>query len=84
MDMWRQEQHILEELGRPHTWAGPRRQQHYESFPFPAPPAPPVHIYQSPPPAAPPATHLPPPPQAPPPPRIIQQTVRQYNIPHVL
>ncbi|KAL7826062.1 hypothetical protein SRHO_G00338000 [Serrasalmus rhombeus] len=62
------EQHVLEELGRPHTWAGPRRHQHYDSLP-----APPVHIYQSPPPAAPPAAPLPPPP----PPRIIQHTIPQ-------
>ncbi|KAL7890674.1 hypothetical protein AOLI_G00001500 [Acnodon oligacanthus] len=64
------EQHVLEELGRPHTWAGPRRHQHYDSFPLPAPP---VHIYQSPPPAAPPAAPIPPPP----PPRIIQHTIPQ-------
>ncbi|KAG9277606.1 uncharacterized protein C21orf58 [Astyanax mexicanus] len=67
------EQHMLEELGRPHSWAGPRKQQNYGSFPAPA--APPFHTYPSLPPPPPPAAPLPPPP--PPPPRIIQQTIPQ-------
>ncbi|TTH38803.1 Sentrin-specific protease 2 [Bagarius yarrelli] len=62
------EQQMLDDLARPHTWAGTRRQHYYESSP------PPVYIYQSPPPVPPPAPFLAPPP-APQPPRIIQHTV---------
>ncbi|XP_062325520.1 uncharacterized protein C21orf58 [Osmerus eperlanus] len=70
------EQHMLEDLSRPHTWGGTRR--HYRSDPFlaappPQPPAP-IHIYQ-PAPAPPTVQALPPPP--PQPPRIIQQTIPQ-------
>ncbi|XP_072538985.1 uncharacterized protein C21orf58 homolog [Salminus brasiliensis] len=65
------EQHMLEELGRPHTWAGPRRQHHYESFPLPVhQPPPPLPLHPAP------AAPLPPPPP-PLPPRIIQQTIPQ-------
>ncbi|XP_066520163.1 uncharacterized protein C21orf58 [Hoplias malabaricus] len=63
------EQHMLEELERPNSWAGPRRRQHYEPFPLP-PPAAHAPIYHS---------HPPPPPAPlpPPPPRIIQHTIPQ-------
>ncbi|XP_070698527.1 uncharacterized protein C21orf58 homolog [Pempheris klunzingeri] len=65
------EQHMLEDLNRPHTWGGSQRQ--YESHFFAAPqPPPPLPLYQ-PPPVLP---SLPPPPPAPPqPPHIIQQTL---------
>ncbi|KAK2857440.1 hypothetical protein Q7C36_005359 [Tachysurus vachellii] len=66
------EQHILDELARPQTWAGTRRHHPNES---PASPSPPVYIYQSPPAAPPPAPPPPAPPPAPQPPRIIQHTV---------
>nr|XP_014344931.1 PREDICTED: uncharacterized protein C21orf58 homolog isoform X2 [Latimeria chalumnae] len=57
------EQHVLEELARPHTWGGTRRKHHrLESIQQ----APPINIYQPPPP--------PPPPE---PPRIIQHTMPQ-------
>ncbi|KAI7807416.1 uncharacterized protein C21orf58 [Triplophysa rosa] len=56
------EQHMMEDLGRPHTWGGARRQGHYE----PPQPVPPIHIHQ-----------IPQPPPAPQPPQIIQHTVPQ-------
>lgn len=65
-----QEQHILEELHRPHTWAG-QKKSHFVTAP-PQQPTP-FPLYQ-------PVSVLPylPPPQPalPQPPRIIQQTVR--------
>ncbi|XP_050968643.1 uncharacterized protein C21orf58 [Labeo rohita] len=68
------EQHMMEDLGRPHTWGGSHRQYHYQPLFGPLQPVPPIHFHQSLPPAPPPA-HLPPP--VPQPPRIIQQTVPQ-------
>ncbi|XP_076871675.1 uncharacterized protein C21orf58 homolog [Brachyhypopomus gauderio] len=65
------EQHMLEGVGRPHTWAGTHKRHHYDSFHSPARLMSPVPIYPSavqawggPPPQ--------PPPPAPSPPRIIQ------------
>nr|XP_046179576.1 uncharacterized protein C21orf58 [Oncorhynchus gorbuscha] len=70
------EQHMLEDLSRPHTWGGTGRRYRPDLLlpPVPLPPTPaPIHIYQ--PALAPPA---PPPPQPPPqPPRIIQQMLPQ-------
>lgn len=63
-----QDQHMMEYLGRPHTWAGSHRQYHYQPLLGPLQPVPPIHIHQSAPPA-------PPPPPAPQPPPIIQHTV---------
>uniref|UniRef100_A0A672NUB6 DUF4587 domain-containing protein n=1 Tax=Sinocyclocheilus grahami TaxID=75366 RepID=A0A672NUB6_SINGR len=69
-----QEQHMMEDLGRPHTWAG--SQYHYQPLLGPLQPVPPIHIHQSAPPApAPPPAPLPPP--APQHPQIIQHTVPQ-------
>ncbi|KAM4625285.1 uncharacterized protein C21orf58 homolog [Polymixia lowei] len=77
------EQHMLEDLSRPHTWGGSRRQYPSEFFtaphphPLPPPPPPPlapIHIYQP----APSLSTLPPPPPPPAqPPRIIQQILPQ-------
>ncbi|XP_048054450.1 uncharacterized protein C21orf58 [Megalobrama amblycephala] len=64
------EQHMMEDLGRPHTWGGSHRQYHYEPLLGPLQPVPPIHVYQSAPPAP-----LPPP--VPQPPQIIQHTVPQ-------
>ncbi|KAK7144400.1 hypothetical protein R3I94_010732 [Phoxinus phoxinus] len=61
------EQHMMEDLGRPHTWGGSHRQYHYEPLLGPVPP---IHVHQSAPPA-------PLPPLVPQPPRIIQHTVPQ-------
>ncbi|XP_034431291.1 uncharacterized protein C21orf58 isoform X2 [Hippoglossus hippoglossus] len=72
------EQHMLEDLHRPHTWGGSRRQyqSHFVTVP-PRPPAlpsiVPTHIHHP----APALTFLPPPPPAVPP-RIIQQTLPQH------
>ncbi|XP_036981392.1 uncharacterized protein C21orf58 isoform X1 [Acanthopagrus latus] len=60
------EQHMLEDLHRPHTWGGSRRQDRSRYFMAPQPP-PPLPFYQ-------PTPVLPPPPE---PPRIIQQTLPQ-------
>ncbi|XP_062296838.1 uncharacterized protein C21orf58 [Scomber scombrus] len=73
------EQHLLEDLNRPHTWGGSRKQ--YQSHFAAAPQLPlslpymgPIHIQQP----APALLTLPPPPPAPPqPPRIIQQALPQ-------
>ncbi|KAM3870973.1 uncharacterized protein C21orf58 homolog [Diretmus argenteus] len=68
------EQHMLEDLNRPHTWGGSHRrhQSDFLTAPQPLPPPAPIHIYQ-------PAPALPFLPRAPPvppqPPRIIQQTI---------
>ncbi|GAA6213354.1 uncharacterized protein C21orf58 homolog isoform X1 [Lates japonicus] len=73
------EQHMLEDLNRPHTWAGSRRQYqpHFVTTPQPPAPLPPMastHIHHP----APVLPFLPPPPPAvPQPPRIIQQTLPQ-------
>uniref|UniRef100_A0A8C2B5L5 Zgc:112416 n=1 Tax=Cyprinus carpio TaxID=7962 RepID=A0A8C2B5L5_CYPCA len=64
------EQHMMEDLGRPHTWGGSRRQYHYQPLLGPLQPVPPIHIHQTAPPA-------PLPPLAPQPPQIIQHTVPQ-------
>ncbi|XP_045081764.1 uncharacterized protein C21orf58 isoform X2 [Coregonus clupeaformis] len=69
------EQHMLEDLSRPHTWGGTGRRYRPDLLPPPAPlppPPAPIHIYQPAP--APPA---PPPPAPPQPPRIIQQMLPQ-------
>uniref|UniRef100_A0A8C7GDP7 Zgc:112416 n=1 Tax=Oncorhynchus kisutch TaxID=8019 RepID=A0A8C7GDP7_ONCKI len=70
------EQHMLEDLSRPHTWGGTGRRYRPDLLPppVPLPPTPaPIHIYQ--PALVPPA---PPPPHPPPqPPRIIQQMLPQ-------
>ncbi|XP_051244808.1 uncharacterized protein C21orf58 isoform X4 [Dicentrarchus labrax] len=67
------EQHMLEDLNRPHTWGGSQRQYKAHFFPAPQPP-PPLPLYHP----APALLSLPPPPPAPPqPPRIIQQTLPQ-------
>ncbi|KAI3367182.1 hypothetical protein L3Q82_008234 [Scortum barcoo] len=68
-----EEQHMLEELHRPHTWGGSPRQ--YKSHFLAAPQLPPpLPLYQP----APVLPSLPSPPPAPPqPPRIIQQTLPQ-------
>ncbi|XP_047466342.1 uncharacterized protein C21orf58 [Mugil cephalus] len=72
------EQHMLEDLNRPHTWGGARRhyRPHFISAPQPPlPPIPPIHIHQP----APVLPSLPPPqPYPPQPPRIIQQTLPQH------
>uniref|UniRef100_A0A671WN18 Zgc:112416 n=1 Tax=Sparus aurata TaxID=8175 RepID=A0A671WN18_SPAAU len=60
------EQHMLEDLHRPHTWGGSRKQDRSHYFMAPQPP-PPLPFYQ-------PTPVLPPPPE---PPRIIQQTLPQ-------
>lgn len=70
---------MLEDLNRPHTWGGSRRQHqsHFVAAPQLPPPLPsivPTHI-QHPAPVLP--VLPPPPPAVPQPPRIIQQTVRQ-------
>ncbi|XP_056314961.1 uncharacterized protein C21orf58 [Danio aesculapii] len=68
------EQHLMEDLGRPHTWGGSHRQYHYEPLHGPLQPVPPIHIHQNAP-SEPQPTLLPPPvPQAP---RIIQNTIPQ-------
>ncbi|XP_044023200.1 uncharacterized protein C21orf58 isoform X2 [Siniperca chuatsi] len=69
------EQHMLEDLHRPHTWGGSQKQykSHFITAPQPPPPLP----LQQPAPVLP---FLPPPPPAlpqPQPPRIIQQTLPQ-------
>lgn len=70
---------MLEDLNRPHTWAGSRRQYQPHFVTAPQPPAPlppmaPTHIQYP----APVLPFLPPPPPAvPQPPRIIHQTVRR-------
>ncbi|CAH2306345.1 Hypothetical predicted protein [Pelobates cultripes] len=67
------EQHLLEEIARPHTWEGTRRKK------FSVEPLQPVaHVpyYHPPPPAEPPIRFYPPPPP-PEPPRIIQQQLPQ-------
>ncbi|KAL2088146.1 hypothetical protein ACEWY4_016974 [Coilia grayii] len=73
------EQHLMEDLGRPHTWGGCHGQRRPDYFPTANPP--PIHIYQPPLPAPVPQLPAPPPqlppPQLPPPPRIIQQTLPQ-------
>lgn len=69
----RQEQHILEELARPQTWAGTHHQ--YGSFPSPIRPAPPVYIYQSPQPAT-----AAPQPSISNPSKIFQHTVRACHV----
>uniref|UniRef100_A0A8C4XC53 DUF4587 domain-containing protein n=1 Tax=Erpetoichthys calabaricus TaxID=27687 RepID=A0A8C4XC53_ERPCA len=56
------EQHMLDELSRPHTWGGTRKKYHQQDLP-------PVQFYQIP------APPPPPPPPPPEPPRIIQHTV---------
>ncbi|XP_026111533.1 uncharacterized protein C21orf58 homolog isoform X2 [Carassius auratus] len=66
------EQNMMEDLGRPHTWAGSHKQ--YQPLRGPLQPVPPIHIHQTAPPALPPA---PLPPLAPQPPQIIQHTVPQ-------
>ncbi|XP_067314414.1 uncharacterized protein C21orf58 isoform X3 [Pseudorasbora parva] len=66
----RQEQHMMEDLGRPHTWGGSQKQYHYEPLHGPLQPAPPIHVHQ----------HAPPAPLPPPvsqPPRIIQHVPQQ-------
>ncbi|XP_062853796.1 uncharacterized protein C21orf58 [Trichomycterus rosablanca] len=70
------EQHMLEDLARPQTWAGSHRQHQYESLSLPARPAPPVYIYQSPHPAP-----VAPQPSVPQPPQIIQHPVRGCHPP---
>ncbi|XP_066544248.1 uncharacterized protein C21orf58 homolog isoform X2 [Amia ocellicauda] len=65
------EQHMLEELNRPHTWGGTRRRYRQDDGPWQQP----MHIYQPPP--QPPPPPPPPPPLQPQPPRIIQQMVPQ-------
>ncbi|XP_074517510.1 uncharacterized protein C21orf58 homolog [Sebastes fasciatus] len=69
------EQHMLEDLDRPHTWGGAHRKYKSHFFSAPQPP-PPLPLHQP----APALTFLtPPPPPAPPqPPRIIQQTLPQH------
>ncbi|XP_071353549.1 uncharacterized protein C21orf58 homolog isoform X2 [Trachinotus anak] len=73
------EQHMLEDLNRPHTWGGSQRQlqSHFVAALQPPPPLPsmvPTHIHHP----APVLPFLPPPPPAvPQPPRIIQQTLPQ-------
>ncbi|XP_043098458.1 uncharacterized protein C21orf58 isoform X2 [Puntigrus tetrazona] len=69
-----QEQHMLEDMGRPHTWGGSHRQYNYQPLLGPLQPVPPIHIHQTAPPAPPPAPLLPPAPQ---PPQIIQHPVPQ-------
>ncbi|XP_051562967.1 uncharacterized protein C21orf58 isoform X1 [Myxocyprinus asiaticus] len=69
------DQHMMEDLGRPHTWGGSHRPYQYEPLYWPPQPVPPIHIHQSPQPAPAPVFPLPPP--APQPPRIIQHTVPQ-------
>ncbi|KAG1942366.1 uncharacterized protein C21orf58 [Pimephales promelas] len=64
------EQHMMEDLGRPHTWGGSHRQYHYEPLLGPLQPVPPINVHQTAPPA-------PLPPLVPQPPRIIQHTVPQ-------
>ncbi|XP_040917215.1 uncharacterized protein C21orf58 [Toxotes jaculatrix] len=73
------EQHMLEDLSRPHTWGGSRGQYQPHFITAPQAPAPlpsmmPTHIHH-------PASVLPflppPPPAVPQPPRIIQQTLPQ-------
>ncbi|XP_063788331.1 uncharacterized protein C21orf58 homolog isoform X1 [Pseudophryne corroboree] len=70
------EQHLLEEIARPHTWEGTRRKkpniENMHQFP-------PMHIYHTSPPPEPPMRYYPPPPPPPPPepPRIIQQQLPQ-------
>ncbi|XP_058471520.1 uncharacterized protein C21orf58 [Solea solea] len=71
------EQHLLEDLNRPHTWGGSPRQYQSHVFTGPQPPPPlssmvPTHILH-------PASVFPylPPPQPAVPPRIIQQTLPQ-------
>nr|XP_055068417.1 uncharacterized protein C21orf58 isoform X1 [Misgurnus anguillicaudatus] len=61
------EQHMMEDLERPHTWAGAHKSYNYKPQPWPPQQVPPIHIHQIPAP-------LPPAPQ---PPRIIQHTVPQ-------
>ncbi|XP_028664087.2 uncharacterized protein C21orf58 [Erpetoichthys calabaricus] len=58
------EQHMLDELSRPHTWGGTRKKYHQQDLP-------PVQFYQIP------APPPPPPPPPPEPPRIIQHTMPQ-------
>ncbi|XP_068101477.1 uncharacterized protein C21orf58-like isoform X2 [Hyperolius riggenbachi] len=65
------EQHLLEEIARPHTWEGTRRKR-ISIEPIAAP----MPIYHTGPPAEPPVRFYPPPP-APEPPRIIQQQLPQ-------
>ncbi|KAM9305223.1 uncharacterized protein C21orf58 homolog [Gastrophryne carolinensis] len=65
------EQHLLEEIARPHTWDGTRRKKITIE-----PIAPPMHIYHTAPPPEPPIRFYPPPPPAEPP-RIIQQQLPQ-------
>ncbi|CAK6978599.1 uncharacterized protein C21orf58 [Scomber scombrus] len=73
------EQHLLEDLNRPHTWGGSRKQyqSHFAAAPqlrLSLPYMGPIHIQQP----APALLTLPPPPPAPPqPPRIIQQALPQ-------
>ncbi|XP_028251814.1 uncharacterized protein C21orf58 homolog [Parambassis ranga] len=68
------EQHMLEDLNRPHTWGGSGRQDQ-SHFIAALPPIAPTHVYQ-------PSTVLPFLPPAPPaqpqPPHIIQQTLPQH------
>ncbi|XP_053569512.1 uncharacterized protein C21orf58 homolog [Bombina bombina] len=67
------EQHLMEELTRPHTWEGTRKKTiHLE----PIHQAPPMHFYPPPPPPEPPV-HFYRPPPPPEPPRIIQQQIPQ-------
>uniref|UniRef100_A0A3B4ULB6 Zgc:112416 n=1 Tax=Seriola dumerili TaxID=41447 RepID=A0A3B4ULB6_SERDU len=65
------EQHMLEDLSRPHTWGGPQRhhQSQFVAAPPPLPTMVPTHIHHP----APVLPFLPPPP----PPRIVQQTLPQ-------
>ncbi|XP_034715039.1 uncharacterized protein C21orf58 [Etheostoma cragini] len=67
------EQHMLEDLNRPHTWGGSQRQYKSHFFTAPQPPPPPP-LHQP----APALSFLPHPPPVPPQPsRIIQQTLPQ-------
>ncbi|XP_027130954.1 uncharacterized protein C21orf58 homolog isoform X2 [Larimichthys crocea] len=68
------EEHMLEDLHRPHTWGGTRRHHKPHFFTAPQPPPPPLPLYQ---PAHVLTSLLPPPPAPPQPPRIIQQTLPQ-------
>ncbi|KAG8451960.1 hypothetical protein GDO86_003955 [Hymenochirus boettgeri] len=66
------EEHLLEEIARPHTWEGTRRKKIAE----PIHQIPPMHFYHQAPPREPPI-HFYPPPPPPEPPRIIQQQLPQ-------
>ncbi|XP_026874530.2 uncharacterized protein C21orf58 [Electrophorus electricus] len=65
------EQYMLEEMRRPYTWAGTRRQHHHDAFHPRAPPVSPGPVYPSP------LQAWTGPPPPPPPPRIIQQPFPQ-------